>query len=266
MTADRRPLALVTGASAGIGVAYAERLARDGWDVIITGRRMDRLVHLAERLRAECGTQVEPVAADLSTEAGITQVDDLCRRRELDMLVNNAGTAHYMPFVELPDDDLRELVAVDALAPTVLTHSAVSGMIERGRGAIINLSSLLAFSDAVSLPQFPKRVVYAATRAYLVTFTRVLAEELAGTGVKAVVVCPGIVRTEFHSRQGIDMTQVPRLEAEAVVQASMIALDTGEVVCMPTLDDPDLLAARDGAQAAMVRTAFPPNLATRYTS
>jgi len=266
MTSERRRLALVTGASAGIGVAYAERLARDGWDVIITGRRKDRLVHLAERLHAEFGSQVEPVAADLSTEAGVAQIDDLCRHRELDMLVNNAGTAHYMPFLDLSDEDLRELVAVDALVPTVLTHSAVGGMVERGRGSIINLSSLLAFSDAVSLPMFPKRVVYASTRAYLVVFTRLLAEELTGTGVKAVVVCPGIVRTEFHTRQGMDMSQVPRLEAEAVVQASLIALDTGEVVCIPTLDDPHLSAARDEAQAELVRRAFPPNLAARYTS
>jgi NADP-dependent 3-hydroxy acid dehydrogenase YdfG len=172
MTSERRRLALVTGASAGIGVAYAERLARDGWDVIITGRRKDRLVHLAERLHAEFGSQVEHVAADLSTDAGVAQIDDLCRHRELDMLVNNAGTAHYMPFLDLSDEDLREL----------------------------------------------------------------------------------------------DMSQVPRLEAEAVVQASLIALDTGEVVCIPTLDDPHLSAARDEAQAELVRRAFPPNLAARYTS
>ena len=95
-------------------------------------------------------------------------------------------------------------------------------------------------------------------------FTRLLAEELRGTGVRVVVVCPGIVRTEFHSRQGRDMSQVPRLEAEAVVQASLVALDAGEVVCIPTLDDPDLLAARDEAQAVMVRTAFTPQLAPRY--
>lgn len=95
-------------------------------------------------------------------------------------------------------------------------------------------------------------------------FTRLLAEELRGTGVRVVVVCPGIVRTEFHSRQGRDMSQVPRLEAEAVVQASLVALDAGEVVCIPTLDDPDLLAARDEGQAVMVRTAVTPTLAPRY--
>jgi uncharacterized protein len=264
MTSERRPLALVTGASAGIGMAYAERLAQDGWDLIITGRREERLTDLAARLHGELGVEVEPVVADLNAEEGMGRIDDLCRRRELDMLVNNAGMAHYMPFLDLPDEDLRELVMVDALAPTVLTHSAVRGMVERGRGSIINLASLLAFSDAISLPTFPKRVVYASTRAYMVVFTRLLAEELEGTGVKVTVVCPGIVRSEFHSRQGMDMTGRPRIEPEAIVQASLVALDRGEVVCIPTLDDLGLITARDEAQATLVRTTLSPNLAARY--
>ena len=266
MTSERRSMALVTGASAGIGVAYAERLARDGWNIIITGRRSDRLEDLSRRLHSQYGVEVEPVVADLATDAGIREIDELCRQRELDMLVNNAGLAHYMPFLDLPEADLRALVSVDTLAPTLHSQSAARGMVERGRGAIINLSSLLAFSDSAALPTFPKRVVYASTRAYIVMFSRLLAEELSGAGVKVVVVCPGIVRTEFHSRQGMDMSQVPRLEPEDVVQASLVSLENGEVVCIPTLEDPGLIAAHDEAQGMMLRTAFPPNLATRYKS
>lgn len=266
MTSETRPLALVTGASAGIGVAYAERLARDNWNLIVTGRRRERLEELAQRLHAEHGTQVETVVADLATDEGMRQIDDLCRERELDMLVNNAGMAHYMPFLELPEEDLRELVVVDALAPSLFSQSAARGMVQRGHGAIINLSSLLAFSDAVSLPTFPKRVVYASTRAYMVMFSRLLAEELAGTGVQVVVVCPGVVRTEFHSRQGMDMSGRPRQEPDDVVQASLVALENGEVVCIPTLEDPNLLAQRDEAQGLMIRAGLSPNLAPRYQS
>lgn len=264
MTSEQRPLALVTGASAGIGVAYAERLALDGWNLIITGRRRERLEQLAERLHQEHDSQVEPVVADLAEEAGIQEIDRLCKERDLDMLVNNAGMAHYMPFLELPEEDLRELVIVDALAPTLISQSAARRMVERGRGAIINLASLLAFSDAVSLPTFPKRVVYASTRAYMVVFSRLLAEELQGTGVQVVAVCPGIVRTEFHSRQGMDMSGRPRLEPEDVVQASLVALKNGETLCIPTLEDPALIARRDEAQGAMVRPGMSPNLALRY--
>jgi short-subunit dehydrogenase len=99
----------------------------------------------------------------------------------------------------------------------------------------------------------------------MVVLTRLLAEELAGTGVKLTVVCPGIVRSEFHSRQGIDMTGRPRMEPEAVVQASLIALDRGEIVCIPTLEDPELLTARDDAQSQIVRSAASPNPAKRYS-
>ena len=264
MTSTTRPLALVTGASAGIGVAYAERLARDGWDLILTGRRQDRLDELAERLESSNAVHIETIPADLAVEAGRRVIDDACRTRELQMLVNNAGLAHYMPLLDLSEDQVRELIDVDVLAPTQHSQTAARGMVERGRGAIITVSSLLAFSDSMEMPTFPRRVVYASSKAYVVMFSRLLAAELRGTGVKVQVVCPGVVRTEFHSRQNIDMSHAPRLEPADVVQASFAALETDEVVCIPTLADPGLIAARDEAQGNLVKAAFPPNLADRY--
>ncbi len=259
-----RPLALVTGGSAGIGAAYAERLARDGWNLIITGRRRERLDELAHRLSAEQGAAVEVVATDLGSDAGMAEVDALCRERPLRMLVNNAGLAHYMPLVELSEEQLRELVAVDVLAPTLHSRSAAQAMVARGEGAIITVSSLLAFSDARELPAFPKRAVYASAKAYVTMFSRLLAAELEGTGVRVQVVCPGVVRTEFHTRQGMDLSRVPRLEADDVVQASLAALERNEVVCIPTLNDAALLGARDQAQGELIEAAFPPRLAARY--
>ena len=264
MTSSGRPLALVTGASAGIGMAYAERLARDGWNLVVTGRRGERLEDLAQRLHADLGTDVEPVAADLATPEGRDAVNALCRDRELEMLVNNAGVAYYKQLLDLPVEELRELLDVNVLALTNQAQTAAHGMVERGKGSIVNFASMLGFSDAAALPFFPKRVVYASTKAYVILFSRLLADELEGTGVKVQVVCPGVVRTEFHTRQGIDMTNVPRMEAPDVVQASLAALERGEVVCIPGLEDATAVARRDGAQAALLQAAGQAELAERY--
>ena len=111
----------------------------------------------------------------------------------------------------------------------LLTRAVIPGMIGRGGGAIVNVASLLAFSGAARAPHLPQRAVYAATKAFLVTFTEILAAELAGTGVKVQVVCPGVVRSEFHSRQGLDMSQVPRMEPDRIVAASLADLARGVV-------------------------------------
>ncbi len=202
--------------------------------------------------------------ADLGTAEGRRTIDDLCHTRALDMLVNNAGLAHYMPFVDLSEEQLQELVNVNVLAPTMHSQTAARGMVERGNGAIITVASLLAFSDVMEMSVWPRRAVYASSKAYVVMFSRLLAAELSGTGVRVQVVCPGVVRTEFHSRQNIDMTRAPRLEPDEVVRASLKALEQDEVVCIPTLADPALFSARDEAQAAVIQAAFPPNVAERY--
>jgi short-subunit dehydrogenase len=266
MNSSSRPLALVTGASAGIGLAYAERLAQDGWNLVITGRRRERLEELAQRLRSELDTHVETVAADLATPAGREAVTRLGRDHELELLVNNAGVAHYKRLLDLPEVELRELLDVNVTALTTLAYTAAQGMVARGKGAIVNLASLLGFSDAAALPFFPKRVIYASTKAYVIMFSRLLAEELEGTGVKVQVVCPGVVRTEFHSRQDIDMTNVPRMEAADVVQASLAALERGEVVCIPGLQDAGAVGRRDSAQAELLQAAGKPEMAERYRS
>ena len=118
------PLALITGASSGIGKAFAERLAGDGYDLIVVGRRRDRLEALAASLP---DVAVQVVAADLSTDDGIDNVSELCRSQPLTMLVNNAGVAHYMPMADLPADWARELVHVKIVAPTMLTRAALAG-------------------------------------------------------------------------------------------------------------------------------------------
>lgn len=254
-------LALVTGASSGIGRAFAQRLAADGYDLVVTGRRLDRLEELAATLTS---VKVEPLTADLSTDGGVDAIAAVCATQPLTTLVNNAGVAHYMPFAELPADKARELVHVKVAAPTMLARAAVPGMAARGEGTIINVSGMIAFSGPAPLAQLPlRRAVYAGTLAYLVTMTQALYEELKPDGLKVQVLCPGVVATEFHERQGLDLSAVPRMSAEDVVTASLRALELGEVVCAPGVQDARLLEAISQANLAAF-AAQSPELAERY--
>jgi uncharacterized protein len=253
-------LALVTGASSGIGKAFAQRLAADGYDIVAVGRRLDRL----EELKASLSdVTVRVLAADLSTDEGVDTVADVCASQPLTMLVNNAGVAHYMPIAELPADRARELVHVKVVAPTMLTRAAVAGMTARGQGTIINVAGMLAFSGPAPPGQLPRRAVYTGTLAHLVAMTQVLHEELAPAGLRVQVLCPGVVATEFHERQGLDLSAVPRMSAEDVVTASLRGLELGEVVCAPGVEDAALLAAVSVADLAAFG-AQRPELAARY--
>ena len=253
-------LALITGASSGIGRAYAERLATDGFDLIAVGRRQERL----EELKASLSdVTVEPLAADLATDEGIDTVAEVCATRPLTMLVNNAGVAHYMPFAELPAEQAAELIRVKELAPTLLTRAAVPGMLERGEGTIINVSGMIAFSGPAGPEQMPRRAVYTGTLAHSVAWTQQLHAELAADGIRVQVVCPGVVATEFHTRQGMDLSAVPRMSAQDVVTASLRALELGEVVCAPGVEHDSLLQAVFDADLAAFG-AQSPELAHRY--
>ena len=234
-------LALVTGASSGIGEAYAERLAGDGWDLVVVARRHDRLESLAHRLAAENDIRARAIAADLADEAQLKRLIAEMAEMEIGLLVNNAALAHYMPLADLPLETAQSLVQLNVLAPVLVTRSVVPGMVERGAGAIVNVASLLAFSGDWDDPHLPRRAVYAASKSFLLTFTQVLANELRGTGVRVQVVCPGVVRTEFHSRQGIDLSAVPRMDPADVVTASLYDLERGVVVSIPGASDESAL-------------------------
>jgi short-subunit dehydrogenase len=253
-------LALVTGATSGIGRAFAERLAADGYDLVITGRRRERL---EEFVAAHPEVKVRAVAADLATDAGIDEVAEICAAEPLTMLVNNAGVAHYMPLAELPADKAREIVKVKVLASTMLARAAVPGMVERGRGAIVNVAGMIAFSGPAPAEVMPRRAVYGGTLAYLVTMSQTLSAELEGTGVRVEVVCPGVVATEFHERQGLDLSFLPRMSAADVVAAALRGLELGEVVCAPGVEDATLLDRVFEAELAAF-AGQSAELATRY--
>lgn len=254
------PLALITGASSGIGKAFAERLAGDGYDLIVVGRRLERLEALAASLP---DVKVQVVAADLSADDGIDTVADLCSGQPLTMLINNAGVAHYMPMADLPAHKARELLQVKVVAPTMLTRAALPGMIERGVGTIVNVAGMIAFSGPAPTSQMPRRAIYAGTLAHTVTMSQALHAELQGTGVNVHVVCPGVVATEFHEVQGMDLSAVPRMSADDVVVAALAGIVLGEVVSAPGFEDYSLLEAVFGADLAAF-AAQSPRLASRY--
>jgi short-subunit dehydrogenase len=261
-----RPIALVTGASAGIGQSFAERLAHDGFDLIVVARRRERLDALARRLAGAHKTDVSVLAADLSTPAGIDAVAARAASEPLDLLVNNAGFGGYGPFPELDPKVAEDLIAVHVRAVVQLTRAALPGMLKRARGGIVNVSSLLALSgSAPPLSAMPLRAVYGGAKAFLLAFTQLLAAELADTKVRAIVCLPGIVKTEFHEVQWIETSKMPpRMNPDDVVRAALAALASGEVVCVPPLGDAGALQRLDEAQRAVFAVVTTPDLASRY--
>jgi short-subunit dehydrogenase len=255
---------MVTGASSGIGEAYAEHLAAAGWNLLVVARRIERLNQLAARLHDEHGVKVEVLGVDLGDAQQTRQLSDRLERTPLDMLVNNAGLAHYMPFAELPSERARELLEVNVCGPVLLTRAAIPGMIERRTGAIVNVASLLAFSGDARGSFLPQRAVYAATKSFLVTFTQILAQELEPSGVRIQVVCPGVVRSEFHTRQGMDLSEVPRMDPHDLVRASLQDLEAGVVVSIPGLADTEALAQVSAANGQLLGAARAKDLPPRY--
>jgi hypothetical protein len=203
--------------------------------------------------------------ADLATAEGVDAVAEVCATRPLTILVNNAGVAHYMPIADLPAAKARELLHVKVTAPTLLTHAAVPGMLARGGGTIVNVAGMIAFSGPAPHSRMPRRAIYAGSLAHLVTLSQTLGAELEGTGVRVQVVCPGVVATEFHERQGLDLSAVPRMSADDVVTASLRGLELGEVVCSPGVEDASLLDTVFQAELAAF-AGQSPELATRYRS
>jgi short-subunit dehydrogenase len=191
VASSTRPVSLVTGASSGLGEAFAERLAQDGIDLILVARRKYRLEELARRFHTDRSVQVQVIAADLTDTEQLRMVEKhVSDGPPLTHLINNAGFGGYKPFVELDPDRAEELIRLQVVAVTRLTRAALPLMIAAGRGAIINVSSRLAFSAALPSPPLPKRATYAGSKAFINAFSQLLAGELQGTGVKVQALCP----------------------------------------------------------------------------
>jgi short-subunit dehydrogenase len=247
-TPSTRPLALVTGASSGIGAVYAEQLAQKGYDLILTARRQERLEGIKADLETRFGAHTEVVTADLGTTDGVNAVLEHVRTKPLELLVSNAGFAHYAPVVQTPESELEDMILLNIMALVKLTRGALPGMLERKRGAIIQVASGLAFLPGAT------RATYSGTKAFVVNFTRALAEEVKDSGVRVQVLVPALIRTEFHERSGTDLSRFPAdmvMDPRDLVMASLKGLERDEVVCIPALKDAGELEALYKAQFEM---------------
>ncbi len=223
--------ALVTGPTSGIGRAFADQLATRGHDLVLVARNEDRLHDVAAGLRARHGVTVEVLPADLVDRAQLAQVE---RRlgdpdRPVDLLVNNAGFGLKRPFLDNPLEAEQSLLDVHVVAPMRLTHVALSAMVPRGRGQIVNVASVAGF-----LP----RGSYSAAKAYVIRLSQWAHAEYAGSGVTVMALCPGFVRTEFHERFGVGHNSAPRflwLQADDLVKEALGDLAAGRAISVPSL-------------------------------
>ncbi|MHC8396044.1 SDR family NAD(P)-dependent oxidoreductase [Pseudomonas sp. LB3P93] len=254
--------ALVTGASAGIGAVYAERLAARGFDLLLVARDEQRLEAAASMLRAEHGVQVEVLKADLTQKDDVLKLEQRLRSdSSISLLLNNAGVAADGLLANSDMDQMEKLIQLNVTTVTRLASAAAAAFAKAGRGSIINIASVVAL--------FPERfnATYSASKAYVLSLTQSLNAELDGTGVKVQAVLPGVTRTEIWERSGIDASQIPAemvMEAGEMVDAALSGLDQGELITIPSLPN-----ASDWDDFVKARLVMAPNLskstaATRY--
>jgi short-subunit dehydrogenase len=224
---------LITGATAGLGAAFTRRFAAEERNLVLVARDTERLATIAADLRERYPITVEVLPADLSTEAGCSAVADRIGRQDdpVDTLVNNAGIGLYGAFGKAPLAGEISMLDLNVRAVLTLTHAAVVSMTARGRGEIINISSVAGF-----LPR-GGAASYAAGKAWVTAFTEGIALQLARSGVRVSAICPGFTHTEFHQRASADMSGTPSflwLEADRVVADGLADVRAGKVISVPT--------------------------------
>jgi len=225
----RRPTALITGATAGIGAAFARRLAADGHDLVLVARDERRLASAAAELSARHGTTVETLTADLATDDGCAGVEKRLGER-VDVLVNNAGISLNRPFLRSTVQDEERLLRLNVHAVMRLTLAALPGMTQRLRGAVINVSSVAGFGAVMP------GSTYSATKAWVTNFSESVGQSVRPFDVRVMALCPGYTRTEFHARAGINMSKTPDwmwLSADDVVRDALRDLRKGCSVSVP---------------------------------
>lgn len=228
-----RPRALITGATAGIGAAFAEQLAADGYDLVLVARDSARLTELAARLVDRYGCTATGLPADLATDAGCTLVEERLRVRDepIDLLVNNAGISLNRSFLRSTVADEERLLRLNVHAVLRLTLAALPAMTERRQGAVINVSSVAGFGAVMPGSTYP------ASKAWVTNFSQSVALSVRHLGVRVMALCPGYTRTEFHDRAGIDTTAFPSwiwLHPADVVRKALRDLRRDRMVSVPS--------------------------------
>lgn len=256
------PIAVVTGASSGIGAVYADRLAARGYDLVLIARRIERLQVLATTLHANHGVEVQTIKADLTNQADLEAVEQQLRSDErIALLVNNAGNGKLSGTVDMSDADTAATIALNVIAPTRLARAVLPGLLQRNTGAIINIASVMAFHA------LPITTLYSATKSYLLTFSSGLQGELAETGVRVQAVLPAGTATEFYDHAGIPLSAFDPaavMTTENLVDAALAGFDRGEEVTLPSVHNVELWAAYEQARSALFGATQTGKPAPRY--
>jgi short-subunit dehydrogenase len=262
MTQTNLGTALITGASSGIGALYADRLAQRGYDLILVARSRERLNPLAENISSRHGRAVEVFPADLNNPVALRSVENKLRQdASITLLVNNAGIGTHTSLLESDVDQMARMIELNVTALTRLSYAAVPGFVARGRGALINIASIVAVSPETL------NGVYGGSKAFVLAFSQSLQHELADKGVRVQAVLPGATATEFWARGGLPVEHLPAqivMRAEDLVDAALLGFERGESVTLPSLHDEALWDAYEGARKAMAPHLSSNAAASRY--
>ena len=265
MKTDKLPgTAVITGASAGIGAVYADRLARRGYDLILAARNRERLSKLADRLSEATGRSVQIIPADLREKADVRRVEEILRTdARITALVNNAGIGGAGPLLLSSADKMEEMIELNVAALTRLTYAVAPKFAARGAGTLINIASIAAVAPEIL------NGVYGGTKAFVLALSQSLRHELAPKGVRVQVVLPGAIRTEFWDIAGQPVSNLPSaivMEPEDLVDAALAGLDMGEFVTVPSLPDIAAWNAYEAARQALGAGLSRDKPAARYAA
>ncbi|WP_176594672.1 SDR family oxidoreductase [Sphingobium sp. EM0848] len=259
---EAKGTALITGASSGIGAIYADRLARQGYDLILVARRADRLEEVADSIRKATAREVETLAADLGDPADLRRVETrVSNDRRIALLINNAGIGSAARALEADVDTMSAMVSINVEALMRLSYAAVPAFVARGRGAIVNIASVVAVAPELL------NGVYGGTKAFVLAFSQSLRRELDGTGVHVQVVLPGATATDFWEVSGQPLEHLPSeivMRADDLVDAALNGLERGEFATIPGLHDERLWNDFEAARQAMAGQLSTSTPAARY--
>ncbi|MFP7009807.1 SDR family NAD(P)-dependent oxidoreductase [Klebsiella variicola] len=250
MSEPAKGTAVVTGASTGMGALYAAKLARMGYDLIIVARNHNRLNQMASHITADSERNVEVVAADLNDSGQLAALENRLRNdASITLLVNNAGIGTHTPLVDSDVEKMTAMINLNVVALTRLTYAVVPGFIERGRGAVINIASIVGIAPEVL------NGVYGGSKAYVLAFTRSLHHELADKGIQIQAVLPSATATPFWENGGLPLSQVDPgivMQAENMVDAALSGFMQGELITIPSLHDESRLRGWERARQAIM--------------
>jgi len=260
---DKRSVAIVTGASSGIGRVYADRLAARGYDIVLVARREERLRAIAADLEQRHAITAEVLVADLSQPAGTAAVvDRLTGDAAVSLLVNNAGFSALKPLTDTPESVINSMIGLNITALTVLSKAALAAFKARNAGTIVNIGS------GAGIAPYPEIPVYGATKAYVYLFTQSLQNEIEGTAVRVQLVLPGAVVSEgWDVAGGANLTSLLAdimMSTEDCVDAALAGLDQGERVTSPSLQDASIYQEYEALAGRLLQSMFDRRPAARY--